>query len=45
MIANGAITDAKLAANSLNVQKLFIAEGDSLILDGGNATTGADVQE
>lgn len=40
MIANGAITDAKLAANSLNVQKLFIAEGDSLILDGGNAATG-----
>lgn len=45
MIANGAITDAKLAANSLNVQKLFIAEGDSLILDGGNAQTGATVQE
>lgn len=43
MIANEAITDAKLAANSLNVQKLFIAEGDSLILDGGNAETGATV--
>ena len=38
MIANGAVTDAKLS--TVNVQKLFVAEGDALVLDGGNATTG-----
>ena len=34
-IADGAVTDAKLS--TVNVQKLFVAEGDTLILDGGNA--------
>ena len=38
MIADGAVTDAKLS--TVNVQKLFVAEGDALVLDGGNATTG-----
>ena len=40
-IADGAVTDAKIAANSLNVQKLYLAEGDSLILDGGDASSGS----
>lgn len=40
-IADGAITDAKIAANSLNVQKLFVAEGDALILNGGDASSGS----
>ena len=40
-IADGAITDAKLAAKSLNVQKLFVAEGDALILNGGDASSGS----
>lgn len=43
-IADGAITDAKLAAKSLNVQKLYVAEGDALILDGGNASSGGAVE-
>lgn len=37
-IANGAITDDKVAANSLSTSKLFVPEGDVLILDGGSAT-------
>lgn len=36
-IANGAVTDEKLS--TVNVQKLFVAEGDTLILNGGNAET------
>lgn len=38
-IADGAVTDAKIAA--VDVQKLYVAEGDSFILDGGNASTGS----
>lgn len=37
-LADGAITDAKVAANSLSTSKLFVPSGDTLILDGGNAT-------
>ena len=43
-IADGAVTDAKIAANSLNVQKLFVAEGDALILNGGDASSGSVVE-
>lgn len=35
-IADGNVTDAKL--DTVNVQKLFIASGDALILDGGTVT-------
>ena len=38
-IADGAVTDAKIAA--VDVQKLYVTEGDALILDGGNASTGS----
>lgn len=38
-IADGAVTDAKIAA--VNIQKLQQTEGDYLVLDGGNAATGA----
>ena len=34
-IANGAVTDEKIEA--LDVAKLFVKSGDTLILDGGNA--------
>lgn len=43
-IADGAITDAKIAANSLNVQKLYLAEGDALILNGGDASSGGRIE-
>ena len=43
-IADGAVTDAKIAANSLNVQKLFVAEGDALILNGGDASSGSEIE-
>lgn len=33
-IANGTITDTQMAAASLNVSKLFIAAGDTLIING-----------
>lgn len=36
-IKAGAITDDKIAANALNVQKLFVAGGDTLVLNGGTA--------
>lgn len=36
-IANKAITDAKVADNSLSTSKLFIPEGDTLIINGGIA--------
>lgn len=36
-IKEGAVTDNKIAENALNVQKLFIARGDVLILNGGTA--------
>lgn len=39
MIADGAVTDAKIAG--VNIQKLQQTEGDYLVLDGGNAATGA----
>lgn len=43
-IADGAITDAKIAADALNVQKLYLAEGDSLILNGGDASSGSKIE-
>ena len=33
------ITDNKIGVKAVNVQKLFIAEGDTFILNGGNADT------
>lgn len=36
-IADGTITDTQMASASLNVAKLFIAGGDVLIFNGGNA--------
>ena len=37
-IAAGAVTDAKIAANSLSTTKLFVPSGDTLILNGGAAS-------
>ena len=37
-IKDGAITDTKIAAASLSSSKLFVPDGDVLILDGGSAT-------
>lgn len=37
-IANGKITDVKIAANALSTSKLFVPSGDTLILNGGGAT-------
>ena len=34
-LADKAVTDAKLADNSLSTSKLFIPEGDTLIINGG----------
>lgn len=36
-IKAGVITDDKIATNALNVQKLFVAGGDTLVLNGGTA--------
>lgn len=37
-IANGAVTDAMIAAgNSLSTSKMFVPDGDTLIIDGGKA--------
>lgn len=36
-IANGKITDAKIASNALSTSKLFVPSGDQLILNGGSA--------
>lgn len=36
-LADGAVTDQKIAAASLSTTKLFIPEGDTLVLDGGAA--------
>ena len=34
-----AITENKIGIKAVDVQKLFIAEGDVLIIDGGNANS------
>lgn len=36
-LGDGAVTDKKIAAASLSTTKLFIPEGDTLVLDGGAA--------
>lgn len=36
-LADEAVTDKKIAAASLSTTKLFIPEGDTLVLDGGAA--------
>lgn len=43
-IANGKITDAKIAANALSTSKLFVPAGDTLILNGGNAGNSANTE-
>ena len=40
-VANGKITDAKIAANALSTSKLFVPSGDTLVLDGGDSGAGA----
>lgn len=37
VIANGKITDAKIADNALSTSKLFTPSSDTLVLNGGNA--------
>lgn len=36
-IADGKITDAKIADHALSASKLFVPEGDTLVMDGGDA--------